>query len=198
MFNNSTQTADDIRRRLEIEKGENVQVETLVSAINEVIDIVDRVRWDSDKLAMQRRTTSPVTITKTSGYDLSGISDLGDIEIGFTVFKDSVSKENQLLNKGFMAEDRGYYIEGSTIYSSKNESLNVLFVYMAMSDRVTPSTVTTYRLPIPRQLETSFYNYLQKNYYEGEFQFDLEMEATRKFIEDIKRIFADKKRVALI
>jgi hypothetical protein len=199
MINDSTLTAADIRDRLTSEKSESIRDATVRYGLNDLINMVDRFRWDNDKSGM-RTETGGISID-SSGYDLSLITDLGDTEIGFQVYMDTLEAHNQLNLTDRASRDRGYYIQGGKLYITPTPTGTDTFyvVYMKKSDQIMSDTaLDSFSLPFPRQLDSAVYRYISSVFYDGEFQFDQREDQRRLFMEELRRVFTNKKRVVLV
>lgn len=196
MFNDSTLTAEDIQARITRQRSETPSDDVIRDGIRYVVDLIDRERWGRDQSAMRKRTGA-LSVT-SSGYDLSLITDLGDTEMNFSVFKDEIIPQKQLNRTDYMSQDLGYYIEGSVLYLTGETSGSVIISYMKKSPRITSDSLSDYTLPIPQQMEESVYDYLLKSYYDGRFQFELRSDAMNAFLAEISRVLSVKKRVAIV
>lgn len=194
MINDSTLTAQSIKDRLTTERSEPVSNPTVRLAINYLIDIVDGVRWENDKAAMRKRT--PVLAIDANGYDLTQITDLGETEAGFQVLEDG-DKRKELHNVGSMSLDRGYFIEGETLYL--NKASNAQIVYLKSNPHIVASdNMEQFTLPFPRRLDKAVYTYLMETFYDGSFEFEKRNDARNQFIQEVRRVFTVKKRVDII
>ena len=201
MFNDSTLTAKSIKDRFNDEKNEtDFSNETVVYAVRNLVNIIDQIRRERDKKAMRKRTGA--LSIDSSGYDLkTNITDLGDTEVGFYVYKDSITQNNKLESRDFMCEEEGYYIEGEYIYLTPAPT-STKTIYIVYGKKHTQMELTdalsSYTLPFPRQLDEACFQYLEKIFYDNQFQFDLRGDAYNEFIAEIQRVFETKTQVTII
>lgn len=189
-MNNSTLTLQDVKEHFIRSRGiTNITDEDVIDAANDFYTLVHQVERRVDP-GKYRVISAQINIT-SSGYDLSGLTNIANYKEGFRVYKDAVKTGNTLLRMHPASQKDGYYLEGNTLYLTPNKASDEIFIeYRTKGARVAlGTTLSDHTLQINQDLETAFREYVRKSFYDGSYEFDLESQAVQKALAEIENYF---------
>lgn len=170
----------DLKTRFETTFTESTTNFVVIQAYNDFCSMVERA--ESKRYGHRHRKEVTVSLP-SSGYLLTGISDIQNYDVGFHVFvlRDGETmprSENKLerIPHGIQGR-KGYYVSGNTLYSNifdfygQVDAVNILIQYMAKTARlVTSADLKVSTFAFDQDLETAFMYYLSMLFYQGKFQ----------------------------
>jgi len=189
MFNNSTLTAEDLKTQY-IRRRDDQRIEDsdVIDALNDFYSIVQRLerRQFPEKFESQ----ASVSVT-SSGYDLSNLTNIGSLDDGFVVYKNSVNAQNIVPRVNQSSQLEGYWIQGNTMYISPNKkSLDVIILFTTKTTRLALDLdLSTHTLLIDQDLEMALRLFVRESFYDGKYQFDLRSDAQNAGIAEVERYF---------
>lgn len=192
MINNSTLTLADIKTQLQRHTQDNrINDLDIIDAVNDFYSIVQRL--DRNMSPEKYKASSGAISITSSGYDLANLTNIGTFH-GLKVFKGEQRVQDILPLRFKGSSQRGYYIEGSTLYlTPETDATATIYIdYFTKTYRVeTDAVLEDETLQIDQDLERALRVYLKHSFYEGEYQFDLRDDAENKAMVELDRYFND-------
>jgi len=190
MYNNSTLTAEDIKDHyIRTREDQRIDDGDVIDALNDFYSIVQRLdrRQFPEKYELESASTS----VTSSGYDISGLTNIGTFDEGFTVYKNEVKTQNILPRMSQSDQREGYFIQGNTLYLTPNKkSASIIILYQKKTTRL-PLTqdLSAHTVEIDQDLEMALKLYIRQSFYDGKYQFDLRADAENAALAEVQRYF---------
>ena len=190
MLNNTTWTAQDVKDKLITHFDEPVDDASIRLAVNFFYALVGRAKREfrrSEGVGLATNVSVPGT-----GYDLTGITDLGSLSGGFQVFNGTIKEYNELKMIQPESTDRGFYIIGTTLFLSQESSGTIGIKYQKKTARIESSeSLSDHTLKIDQDLEETVFRFCLSVFYEGEFQAAEADRQKEKFWAEVQQFFSE-------
>ena len=162
----------------------------IIDAVNDFYSIVQRL--DQRHSPEKYRGTSALLSIDNTGYDLAGLTDLGNIK-SLKVWNGDKLSQNLRMRTFEGSNKQGYYLGGQTLFLTPviTDSQPLYISYIKKTARVAQGAILANQpLLIDQDLERALRLYLKHSFFEGGYQFDLRDDAENKAIEEITRYFS--------